>query len=163
MTARKAYTPEELRELAAEPLDVFHPHLVDTMRGALRFSADVIEAANEALSPPALDLAAEVYAMAQGPQPMEDAFKQIATWLNQSAMTKVGTVSTLMGDLCIIKLDGFTVRSGNDRAATMSAECAAQTSFAMIWSTYSYVACCVRIHGACRTCGQRRCGREGRA
>lgn len=82
MSVRKAYTPEELRELAAEPLDVFHPHLLAAMRGALRFSADMIEAANEALRPPA-------------------------------AMVKVGRVSSLMGNFCVIKLDGFTVRKGD--------------------------------------------------
>ena len=51
MTTRKAYTPNELRELAAEPLDVFHPHVVDCMRGALAFCADVIDAANQAVAP----------------------------------------------------------------------------------------------------------------
>lgn len=49
MSTRKAFTPQDLRELAAEPLDEFHPHLLDAMRGALRFCADVIDAANEAL------------------------------------------------------------------------------------------------------------------
>jgi len=51
MSTRKAFTPQELRELADEPLDAFHPHLIDTMRGALRFCADVIDAANLALQP----------------------------------------------------------------------------------------------------------------
>lgn len=48
MSTRKPYTPQELRELADEPLDAFHPHLLDAMRAALRFCADVIDAANEA-------------------------------------------------------------------------------------------------------------------
>lgn len=49
MTTRKAFTPAELRELAKEPYDFHHPHLLDAMRGALLFCADVIDAANEAL------------------------------------------------------------------------------------------------------------------
>lgn len=52
MTARKAFTPAELRELAAEPYDFHHPHLLDALRSALLFCADVIDAANEALRQP---------------------------------------------------------------------------------------------------------------
>ena len=52
MTARKAFTPVELRELAKEPYDFHHPHLLDALRSALLFCADVIDAANEALRQP---------------------------------------------------------------------------------------------------------------
>jgi hypothetical protein len=48
---RKAYTTAELRELAKEPADAMHPHLLDAQRDALRYAADVIDAANEALRP----------------------------------------------------------------------------------------------------------------
>lgn len=52
MTTRKAFTPAELRDLANEPHDFHHPHLLDAMRGALLFCADVIDAANEAVRQP---------------------------------------------------------------------------------------------------------------
>lgn len=157
MPVRKAYTPEELRELAAEPLDAFHPHLLAVMRGALRFSADVIEAANAALRPQQPtrdDVEAEVVTDAElapmveslhrkmdvlraaqstisAEQQARDMLERIgvegaqnfsagdlvelANLINDSkpTMVKVGTVSSLMGNFCVIKLDHFTVRKGD--------------------------------------------------
>ncbi len=41
------YTPKELRELADRQASPLSPHLMDEYRRALRWSANVIEAANE--------------------------------------------------------------------------------------------------------------------
>ena len=46
MSPDATYTPKSLRELADEQPSPFKPHLMDAYRKALRWSANVIEAAD---------------------------------------------------------------------------------------------------------------------
>lgn len=49
MSARRAFTTAELREIAATEFTPMVPHLIDTMRSALLYCADAIDAADDVI------------------------------------------------------------------------------------------------------------------